>query len=304
MTPEQKNRLFILFTGQAAETLTAEEHAELQETLRHDAEARRLWFVHQDVEAGIRARAAVKPEVLRVKASQAIRWLPAKPLTAAAAGLVFGLFSASLVFGLVTQSHPSVLTLLKESFEDTAMVRESGVPTRTDVWSGDLRVPQEATSEVKPAEGSRMASLPLVTTEKRRLSYAYRFIDVSKLLLNHPEQSRQIEVSAKFHCEKPGIKDRLQVRLAAFAEDVSEAREIWMRDDANEQALMHVSKTVRTDPDVFGWNTVHAVIDMPRDVKVLLISLAAGVAHGDKSKVDHYLDDVQVRLITSDAPLP
>ena len=121
MIPEQKNRLFILFTGHAAETLTAAEHAELQEALRNDAEARRLWFVHQDVEAGVRARALSPPVVAVAPRTQKVmRWHSWRPLTAAAAGIVIGLFSSSLVFS--KSPYLSVLTLIAESFEDGANI--------------------------------------------------------------------------------------------------------------------------------------------------------------------------------------
>lgn len=291
--------------------LPLEKHGALNDLLRRDAEARE-WLRTESaletrlrllaVEAGVETRDESFGPSRTTPASS--RWLSWRPLTAAAAGLVIGLFSTSLIFGFAGNRHFSVLTLLKEGFEDAGMPRESSVPTRVDVWAGDMLAPREASGKVRPAEGSRMATLPLVTTEKRRLSHAFRFIDVSRLPAGNPAQSRQIEVTAKFHCEKPGIKDRLQVRLAAFDESVDEAREIWLRDEAGELALMHVTKTVKTDPAVFGWNTVHAVMDLPDDARVLFISLAAGVAHGDKSKVEHYLDDVQVRLITSDMPLP
>ena len=61
MNQDQKNRLFELFTAHAADTLTTAEHDELQSTLRADAEARQLWFVHQDVEMGLRAHPAIEP---------------------------------------------------------------------------------------------------------------------------------------------------------------------------------------------------------------------------------------------------
>lgn len=85
MTPEQKNRLFILFTGHAAETQTADEHAELQHALRHDAEARRLWFVHQDVESGIQSRSAVQTAFVSTKRAKVSAWRQRRPLAAAAA---------------------------------------------------------------------------------------------------------------------------------------------------------------------------------------------------------------------------
>jgi ferric-dicitrate binding protein FerR (iron transport regulator) len=60
MSPEQKKHLFEWFAAHAADSLAPDEHAGLQEMLRHDSDARRLWFVHQDVEVGLRARLAAE----------------------------------------------------------------------------------------------------------------------------------------------------------------------------------------------------------------------------------------------------
>ena len=40
------------------------------------------------------------------------------------------------------------------------------------------------------------------------------------------------------------------------------------------------------------------------EAKVLLVSLGAGVLPANPSKTERYLDNVQVRLITREAPLP
>lgn len=247
------------------------------------------------------ARELITAPVLKPK----LAWFSWRPLsTASAAGLVLGIFGASLVLGFADDQHVAKQTLLHESFEDAALPRESGLPTRADIWAGDLLEPRTATERVKPANGEHMITLPQVTKEKRRLSYAFHFIDVSGLPRPTSGRTRQIEVTAKFHCELPGIKDRLQVKLAAFDVAVAEARDIWLNGDTDELALMDVTKTVKTDPAKFGWTSVRTAIDLPADAQVLLLCFAAGVAHGDKSKVDHFLDDVEVRLITSDLAQP
>jgi len=95
MTAEQRKRVFELFTAHAADSLTPDEHAELQETLRRDAEARRLWFVHQDVEMGLHAHLSAEPVVALKPAAKPTRygW---RPLAAAVALVLMG----GLWFGL------------------------------------------------------------------------------------------------------------------------------------------------------------------------------------------------------------
>ncbi len=54
MTPDQHRRLLDLFVAYSQENLTETEREELQGVLRTDVEARKLWFLHQDLELGLR----------------------------------------------------------------------------------------------------------------------------------------------------------------------------------------------------------------------------------------------------------
>ena len=54
MTLDQQNHLLELFTAFSQGTLTEGEHQELQAVLRTDVEARRFWFLHQDLELGLK----------------------------------------------------------------------------------------------------------------------------------------------------------------------------------------------------------------------------------------------------------
>lgn len=54
MTPAQQRRLGYLFAASSQDTLTDLEHAELESLLRSDHQARQFWFLHQDVELGLK----------------------------------------------------------------------------------------------------------------------------------------------------------------------------------------------------------------------------------------------------------
>ncbi len=54
MTPDQEGRLLDLFVAWTQETLTEADYRELEAVLRADVEARKLWFLHQDLELGLR----------------------------------------------------------------------------------------------------------------------------------------------------------------------------------------------------------------------------------------------------------
>jgi peroxiredoxin Q/BCP len=54
MTPDKQSRLLELFAGCSQETLTEVEHRELLAALHADGDARKLWFLHQDLELGLK----------------------------------------------------------------------------------------------------------------------------------------------------------------------------------------------------------------------------------------------------------
>jgi hypothetical protein len=298
-----------LIERQLSGTLTDEEASLLQSALASDEESRRLYLDYMNLDAALASQAASQAAARELIAASAApasrRWFQRWPI-AAAVGVLAGLSAASLVYGIVAQrqvnSEPRVTaqTLLTEGFEDESMPRDRSFPRRADVWSGDLQAPQGAVAGVVPAEGQRMVLLPPV--EKRRFSYASRFLDASALPPAGQGQSRQVEVTARFHGGPAGDDDRFQIRLAAFAEDIPGARAIWLGGHLDERALVHVAKTVKPSPDAQGWTTLRSAIDLPAGARYLLISLAAGVADDEAPKTEHYLDDVQVRLITRDGP--
>jgi hypothetical protein len=212
---------------------------------------------------------------------------------------VFGIFSASLVFGFVGRTRTRVEPLLTEGFESPALPLERGLPTRVGVWSGNARPWRKADGEVKPAEGQHVVTLPLV--EKSRFSYVFRLVDVSALPGLREDLCRQLEVTARFRGTVTGAPNRFQIRLAAFAEDAAGASEIWIKNLLDEMALDHVAKTEQAHDE---WTTVRTAIDVPPNAQVVLVSLGAANAV-DSPKSHHFLDDVQIRLITrEDDPLP
>jgi hypothetical protein len=85
------------------------------------------------------------------------RWQGWRPLTAAAAGLVIGLFSASMVFGFGVRSLEKVVSLLQESFEGGPAPLVKGMPQEVNLWSGDYSEIVEKYEGVKPKDGTKMA---------------------------------------------------------------------------------------------------------------------------------------------------
>ena len=220
---------------------------------------------------------------------------PWRLLASAAAGLAAGLFGATLVYGFSRQPKIHIQTLLHESFEDPKLAMESGFPTKTGVWSGDLKQ-AESESNFVPATGLRMVILPPV--QKRKYSYATRFVDLSSWSGVKHGTTQKIEVSAAFQGLGPG--NRYQIRLAAFDGSVGEARAIWLANQVDEQALAHTARTVAASGDSQTWNRITASIDVPGNTRLVLVSLAASSPDSASGKQPAALDDVHIRLISQE----
>ena len=84
------------------------------------------------------------------------RWFSLRPVTAAVSGVVFGLLSASMVFGFAGRSLEKVVALLNENFESGTAPLVTGVPQQLKQWSGDFSELVGEQQDVKPAQGKKM----------------------------------------------------------------------------------------------------------------------------------------------------
>ena len=149
-----------------AAQLTEEEAALLQTRLKADADLRKLYLHYMNLDVALEAQAESRDRVndllraapLTEPGSQR-RWLSWRPLTVAAAGIVFGVFCTSMVFAYVGPSLGKVMSLLHESFESGPALLVTGMPQELNLWSGDYSEIVETYEAVKPAQGTKMARM-------------------------------------------------------------------------------------------------------------------------------------------------
>jgi len=110
------------------------------------------------------------------------RWFAWRPLTAAAAGLVIGLFSASMVFGFGARSIEKVISLLQESFEGGPAPLVKGIPQEMNLWSGDYSEVVERYEGVKPKDGTKMVRMLRSDFEGKASSMPNRQGDLSRII--------------------------------------------------------------------------------------------------------------------------
>ena len=164
--------------------------AELNTLLRENPDARstmaRLMVDEQALTSRLRDDSIVAmlepAPVAETPTPLSTRWFAWRPLTAAAAGLVIGLFSASMVFGFGARSFEKVLSLLQESFEIGPAPLVKGIPQDVNLWSGDYSEVVERYEDVKPAQGTKMVRMLRSDFEGKASSMPNRQGDLSRII--------------------------------------------------------------------------------------------------------------------------
>ena len=281
---------------------TDAEVAELDRLLASDRALRRKLIVETGIDAGLceiaRERAS-QPSVVVPRRSV---WLSWRPLTAAAAGIAFGMFCTSVVFAYAVPrmrvDRHRVVPLFIERFEDVKAVFGRGFPNDADGWSGDFDEVVSTDGAISPKEGQHMARLAPIAG--RKFCAAERIVDLAKFPLISGTESRMVEVTASFHGMDSEWADRNQIRLAAFAEAPTNVKAIWNSDGRLDQVLQHLGRTVTMKPGEHGWQTLKVSMEIPTGARSLVIHLGAGVADDAGPKTLHYIDDVRAQFVITE----
>jgi hypothetical protein len=292
-----------------AGTLSDDEALALQNALKSDKDLRALYldYMNLDVALGSHAesRAAVNEILASPKAgetSRPTRWLSWRPLTAAAAGIVFGMFCTSVVFGYVVQrglEKKTPLAVVHPSFEDAQMSLAKGFPDASAHWGGDEAQVVTAEHGVSAKEGKFM--LRLEASPRGAPRAVYQVLDLASLPSSAGGGMCEIEISASFAAADAESAMRYMIRVFA----VSEAREAldsaWF--ERRDEAIASATRGVDVTPGSKGWQTMSLKIQVPHAARSLVLFF--GVRTPDKTlpKSAHYIDDVQVSLIEPQ-PLP
>lgn len=289
--------------------LSDTERAELNAWLKADAANLRRFTEAVMFEQQIRtaahataeqhAAADLAPSVVHLQPRSL--WFQWRPLMAAAAGLVIGLFSASVVFGFVVQrgvEKRTPVAVFEPGFESAQMLLANGFPGGPGQWSGDAAHVVAAENGVPTKEGKFMLRLEPLSKGVPRI---YQVLDLQSLPSAAGGESREIEVSASF--ATAGAEASVRYVIRAFA--VTEAPENLDAAlvDPREEAIALVTRGVDVMPGTKGWQTFSVKIQVPRAARSLVLFF--GVRTPDKAArtSPHYLDDVRVSLITP-PPLP
>jgi hypothetical protein len=238
------------------------------------------------------------------------RWQPWRPLTAAAAGLLLGMFFSSVVLGFVATRVNNVtkvpLAIGNPGMEDASAVLHDGLPKVAGKWGVDSAAVVSTENGVQPAEGSRMLRLqpiPRSKDVKNHSSRAYQVLDLSSLVISEDEET-QVQLTASFFSSDLDQAAIYRIRGIALDETPDIAmKDFWSKVENDD--VVSVSQKFETLPGEPGWYTFSMKMPLRVGAKTLVILFAATPPEDESSEGSvHYVDDVQVALLTSPAALP
>lgn len=297
---------------------STEELAQFASCLREDANFRQAYVRYVNLDVALSAVAKVGPVlVTNMTPSRTGRnvWLSWRPLAAAAAGLVLGMFCTSVLFAYVRPTWETTITLLKESFESGTAPMVTGVPTVPNRWSGDYTEVVEAQQGVKPSEGSKMLRLSQMDSEGKSAPEGDRYTDLYRLVDMRPYRDQLadggavVQFSAGFNAFAFPKDDTYFCRMSLRAYDTRTEADGSVRvDDRREGDELAVARAgrMKLDHDPATWQRLGGDLRLPPNTNFLMVRITIhhkrGPSPGD-AFAGHYLDDVLLTMTRRPPPL-
>lgn len=256
---------------------TDEEARRLAAALKTDDTLADLYVRHVELELSLEAKAAsteATRELLTApNSTRATRWFSWRSLTAAAAGLMIGLFSASLVLAVASPKVTSerLFSLINGGFDEFNIGH--GFPNRIGLWSGDEAAIADGKLRFINAEGD--AGDP---TGHAIACDVFQLVDLQSLKAT-PRSGGQtvLELTASFLDTRPANTNpsvTFFCQLYLFQGDPTQMHETWPR--CIPDALASGSAQVTTlGTDAKGTRTLTARCLLPFEADFAVVQIAA-----------------------------
>ncbi len=255
--------------------------------------------------------------VKRMDSPRATRWtgwLSWRPLTAAAAGIVLGVFCTSVVFAYVAPSLGKVTKLLQESFESGPAPLVSGAPMEAGQWSGDYTEVVGEQQGVKPESGRKTLRFMRTdyegkpNTEGSHVGDIYRLIDMRPYRGEFADGGAVVQLSAGFNTFEFPANERYESSLTLYALDAESVKNGSTRSGIRlDEAPLGSQKTrMILDRNPATWQRLTSELRLPPDTDFLMIRLCVQYASKSVSRqtfAGHYVDDVRLTMARRN-PLP
>lgn len=298
-----------LFNAALNDQFSDAERAQLASVLKSSAEARQLWFLYQDNECSL---AELKPRRQAKSPRTGLSWFSWRPLEAAAAGLVLGMFCTSVVFGYVVPrvmaKEKRLFPLRNGDFEQGNGALPANPPASFKIWSGEGAEVIAESGDASPKSGRRMLRFTRAETDSHTAQGfparcdVYQLIDLREVWGQvAADDEVTIEVRASFldSDSRPEGSGTFRCRLLINQRSPDEVRTGWP--DSRFEGCAYARTDLRNGPATRGqWRTATAKVILPRNAQVAAVHLGVirftdapqpGAEFGDC-----YLDDVSLTV--------
>lgn len=310
----------------ARDTQDASARAELNMLLRDIPEARPIMArLMVDEQALIsRLRDDVIVELLEPTRAQQTtppmrsRWLAWRPLTAVAAGILFGLFGASMVFGVGGRWTEKVTSLFRESFETGPAPSMTGVPQQLNQWSGDFSELVGEQQGIKPAHGTKMIRMLRADFEGKSVTKLNTYGDLMKIVDVRPftRETNGGEVvfsaSALFNAASFPEAERYDGVVTLYAVDEIGSTEKNLLKNSLAHTCNGLGLSLDRNPTT--WESATARLQLPAGTHFVILKVSVRRMPKNKEPLStlpnpitfsgHFVDDVRasihVRKVVSD----
>jgi hypothetical protein len=276
-----------------------EETQELESLIVRDASVRQDFLRYTHLDSALAGVRRSQPSAVAPRPSV---WLSWRPLTAAAAGIMFGMFCTSVVFGFVGQRQvekKTPLAVVQPSFEDAQMPLAKGFPPAPSLWTGDVAKVVPAENGVTPKDGHHM--LRMETTVYGKPVLFPRLYQIIALSPSGSER-REIEVSASFASADPGSSPHYTVRAYAVNEAPERLGPDWFARHwfvQQDEAIASAETGFENPPGSTNWQSIGLRMQVPGKARCLVVFFGVKNQPKSQAKKPHYLDAVKVSFVES-----
>lgn len=290
-------------------TISKDEAIELEAALASTKEAREDFRQRCNVDAALRQEAVQRAGAPAVKVSRPERWYAWRPLTAAAAGIAFGMFCSSVVYGFVLTRAAvkrTPLPVFDPGFEGTKPL-DTGLPHSADEWGVRSARIVPAENGVRPLQGQHMLRMEPVSVseqDKNHYSIASQILDLRSLPLDAVSGTMEAQIAASFCAAGSAVKEPCMIRVVALNEPPETATEdFWSK--AENAGVVSLTQRFETRAGDSGWHTFAVKMPLPQGAQSLVIILSATSPKNKPTQAAvRYLDDLQVSVLTSQTHQP
>ncbi len=281
-------------------TASPEEATTLEEVLKKDAELRSLYLNYANLDMALVARAEAAQELDGEQVVSVTKprpsWFSLRPLTSAAAGIVLGVLTTSVIWAYAVPSGPEVLRikipLVDPGFEKAITPVPPVLPRTLNRWNGDdSNTVSSGDSSVKPKKGRFMMKMEPV--EERRYSRIEQIVDVRHLV---PAEGGVVKFNASISSDGAAQSKMLLV-LRAFTLSPEEIN--GSTENLVDQVTSEARKAVIIPAGSTDWHRGAVTMDLPENTKTLVFSIAAVNPTKESKGASRYVDEIKATIVVS-----